>query len=276
MKLILAGTPEISYEVFKNIILKNEVVAIICQPDKETGRGKKITPQPVKKLAQEFNILLLQPNKIIDIYDFLKNTDFDIFLTLAYGQYIPEKILTLEGKKFLNIHCSLLPKYRGAAPIQRAIMNNEKITGISLIYMVNKMDAGNIIFKKEMPIDNSETSGTLFLKMTEEINILINDWLINFYNNNFQEEIQNEDLVSLAPKLSKEEAFLEKDDSIKMINKVRAFNPNPGCYIFQNNKRIKIFNLGYEDKKDALKIESLDKPLFAYEFQFEGKKKRTI
>ncbi|MGL5522046.1 MAG: methionyl-tRNA formyltransferase [Metamycoplasmataceae bacterium] len=276
MKLILAGTPEISYEVFKNILLKNEVVAIICQPDKETGRGKKISPQPVKKLAQEFNILLLQPNKIIDIYDFLKNTDFDIFLTLAYGQYIPEKILTLERKKFLNIHCSLLPKYRGAAPIQRAIMNDEKITGISLIYMVNKMDAGNIIFKKEIPIDNSETSGILFLKMAKEINILINDWLINFYNNNFEEEIQNEDLVSIAPKLSKEEAFLEKDDSIKMINKVRAFNPNPGCYIFQNNKRIKIFNLGYEDKKDSLKIESLDKPLFAYEFQFEGKKKRII
>ncbi|MGL5357989.1 MAG: methionyl-tRNA formyltransferase [Metamycoplasmataceae bacterium] len=276
MKLILAGTPEISYEVFKNIILKNEVIAIICQPDKETGRGKKISPQPVKKLAQEFNILLLQPNKIIDIYDFLNNADFDIFLTLAYGQYIPEKILTLEGKKFLNIHCSLLPKYRGAAPIQRAIMNNEKETGISLIYMVNKMDAGNIIFKKEIPINNLETSGTLFLKMTEEINKLINDWLINFYNNNFQEEIQDENLVSIAPKLSKEEAFLEKDDSIKMINKVRAFNPNPGCYIFQNNKRIKIFNLGYEEKKEALKIESLDKPLFAYEFQFEGKKKRII
>ncbi|MGL4184070.1 MAG: methionyl-tRNA formyltransferase [Metamycoplasmataceae bacterium] len=276
MKLILAGTPEISYEVFKNIIVKNEVVAIICQPDKEMGRGKKISPQPVKKLAEEFNILLLQPNKIIDIYDFLKNTDFDIFLTLAYGQYIPEKILNLEGKKFINIHCSLLPKYRGSAPIQRAIMNNEKVTGISLIYMINKMDAGNIIFKKEISIDNLETSGSLFLKMTKEINLLINDWIINFYNNNFKEEIQNEELVSLAPKLSKEEAFLEKDDSIKMINKVRAFNPNPGCYIFQNDKRIKIFNLGYEDKKNSLKIESLDKPLFAYEFQFEGKKKRTI
>lgn len=276
MKIILAGTPQFAANIFEKIIKNFDVVAIITQPDKKSGRGKKTNPSPVKLLAQKYNIKCYDPEKIGLIFNQLQQIDFDVFLTIAFGQYIPKKLIALAPKKFINVHGSLLPKYRGAAPIQRAIYNGEKQTGISLIYMIDRMDAGDIIFTKQIAIDSNDNSKSLFAKFETIIKEIIVSWLKKFYTRDFKAIKQDENLVSFAPKLTKEEAFLEKDNSINMINKVRAYNPNPGAYLFLNNKRVKIFSLSQEKIEHALEIEADDKTIYATEFQFESKKIKKI
>ncbi|MGL4342965.1 MAG: methionyl-tRNA formyltransferase [Metamycoplasmataceae bacterium] len=278
MKIILAGTPTFASNIFEEIInnKKIEVVAIITQPDKPIGRGQKTTFSPVKLLALKYKIPLYQPEKIIDIYDNLKEMDFDIFLTIAFGQYIPAKILDLKKNSFINIHGSLLPKYRGAAPIQRAIFNGETKTGFCLIYMINKMDAGDIIMSQELDIDSNDTSLTLFLKMENEIRKIISDWLLKFWEKKFSVIKQEDSLTTNADKLTKEESFLVKDTSFNMINKIRAFNENPGAYFYFQNKRVKIFQASYEYRPNSILIETNDKNIYAFDFQFEGKKRRQI
>lgn len=276
MKIILAGTPQFAANIFQKIIEKFEVVAIITQPNSIRDRGKKLTPSPVKILAQKYNIKCFDPTKIGTLAEILTKIEFDIFLTIAYGQYIPKKIIAIAPEKFINMHGSLLPKYRGAAPIQRAIFNGESESGISLIYMVDKMDAGDIIFAKKITIKKSDNSGSLFKKFEFEIINVIKTWLNKFYLKDFQAIKQDETKVSFAPKLLKEQAYLEKDASIKMINKVRAFNPNPGAYLFIDNKRVKIFKLSYDWIPNSLEIKTEDKNLYATIFQFEGKKIRNV
>ncbi|MGL6125250.1 MAG: methionyl-tRNA formyltransferase, partial [Metamycoplasmataceae bacterium] len=166
IKILLAGTPNFSVPIFEEIIKNFEVVAIITQPDKQSGRGLKMISPPIKALAEKYKIKLFQEEKISNILEELKLLNFDIFLTSAFGQWIPESILSLAKKGSVNIHCSLLPKYRGAAPIQHAILNGDKETGISLIYMIKKMDAGDIIFEKVINIEDDDSSDQLFNKLS--------------------------------------------------------------------------------------------------------------
>lgn len=273
IKILLAGTPSFSVPIFEEIIKNFEVVGIITQPDKKSGRrGLKLIPSPVKNLALKYNIKLFQADKISDLFHELKLLDFDIFLTSAFGQLIPDNILSLAKKGSINIHCSLLPKYRGAAPIQHSILNGDKQTGVSLIYMISKMDAGNIIFDKIVEIDEGETSDSLFSKLSLIAQSEICNWLTLFYNGKFQERVQNVHEVTFAPKLTKESALLSIDYSEKMINKINAYNSNPGAYLFINNKRVKIFSATKIENKNYLKIQSLDGFIYSSKYQFEGKK----
>lgn len=272
MKIILAGTPEFSVPIFENIIKEQEVVAIITQPDKKAKRGLKLQESPIAKLAKKYNIKIFKPIKINEIYNDLKELDFDIFLTSAFGQYIPTNILSLAKIASINIHGSLLPKYRGAAPIQHAILNGDKETGISLIYMVKKMDAGNILKAAKLIIENDD-SDSLFEKMSLLAAKNINKWLNDIANKNFKEIIQDEKLVSFAPKLTKEDALLDlKNFSFEKIsNKVKAYSKNPGCFTFLNGKRVKIYKVSLE-KKQGLKLYFKDGIMYATSYQFEGKK----
>lgn len=272
MKIILAGTPEFSVPIFENIIKEQEVVAIITQPDKKAKRGLKLQESPIAKLAKKYNIKIFKPIKINEIYNDLKELDFDIFLTSAFGQYIPTNILSLAKIASINIHGSLLPKYRGAAPIQHAILNGDKETGISLIYMVKKMDAGNILKTAKLIIKNDD-SDSLFEKMSLLAAKNINKWLNDIENKNFNEIIQDEKLVSFAPKLTKEDALLDlKNFSFEKIsNKVKAYSKNPGCFTFLNGKRVKIYKVSLE-KKQGLKLYFKDGIMYATSYQFEGKK----
>lgn len=272
MKIILAGTPKFSANIFEEIINNLNVVAIITKPDVKTGRGQKIISSHVKELAQKYNIPVFCPNKIIDIYDDLAKIEFDVFLTVAFGQIIPEKILNLKKDAFINIHGSLLPKYRGAAPIQRAIINHEIETGFSLIYMRKKMDSGEIIFEKEIIIDKYDTSDSLFKKMEESIKQEIVNWINLFVKKEFEIKIQDESKVSFANKLTKEEAFLNEDYSQNMMDKVRGFCSNPGAFTFIENKRVKIFRLEENFIPQSLEIKAKDKILYATKYQFESKK----
>jgi methionyl-tRNA formyltransferase len=169
IKLILAGTGHFSSQIFESLILnKNfEVIALISQPNKAYDRNNNLIKTEVAKLAEKYHIKLFQPAKIKEIYDDLSKLDFDFFMTAAFGQFIPNSILKLAKKASINVHGSLLEKYRGAAPIQHALLNNEKETGISLIYMIDKMDAGDIINVAKTKIEENDTALEIFDKLAK-------------------------------------------------------------------------------------------------------------
>ncbi len=159
-KIILAGTPAFAYPIFEKLINNNDyqIVAIITQPDKINQRNNKINFSPIKKLALKYQIKLLQPKKINNILDDLKALDYDLLLTCAYGQFLSIEVLNVAKVSSLNIHASLLPKLRGGAPIHHAVIKGYPTTGITLMHMEKKMDAGNIIFQKEIPINDEDYS----------------------------------------------------------------------------------------------------------------------
>lgn len=277
IKVVLAGTPEFSVPIFEEVIKNFEVVAIISQPDKPANRGYKLIPTPTKILAEKYNIKCYQPNKISEIYDELVQLDFDFLLTVAFGQYIPEKILNLPKKAALNIHGSLLPKYRGAAPIQHSLLNGDKKTGINLIYMVKEMDAGNILKSSEIEIVEDDTSDSLFDKLSILSAQNITKWLKEIYENNFNEIVQDISQVILAPKLTKEEAQIDlSQNSDQVINKIKAYSSNPGAYTFINNKRVKLFNATTKEVKNAIQLSCRDKNIYIYDYQYESKKRVNL
>lgn len=277
IKVVLAGTPEFSVPIFEEVIKNFEVVAIISQPDKPANRGYKLIPTPTKILAEKYNIKCYQPNKISEIYDELVQLDFDFLLTAAFGQYIPEKILNLPKKAALNIHGSLLPKYRGAAPIQHSLLNGDKKTGINLIYMVKEMDAGNILKSSEIEIVEDDTSDSLFNKLSILSAQNITKWLKEIYENNFNEIVQDTSQVILAPKLTKEEAQIDlSENSDQVINKIKAYSSNPGAYTFINNKRVKLFNATTKEVKNAIQLSCRDKKIYIYDYQYESKKRVNL
>lgn len=277
IKVILAGTPEFSVPIFEEVIKNFEVIAIISQPDKPANRGYKLIPTPTKVLAEKYNIKCYQPNKISEIYDELAQLDFDFLLTAAFGQYIPEKILNLPKKAALNVHGSLLPKYRGAAPIQHSLLNGDKKTGINLIYMVKEMDAGNILKSSEIEIVEDDTSDSLFNKLSILSAQNITKWLKEIYENNFNEIVQDASQVILAPKLTKEEAQIDlSENSDQVINKIKAYSSNPGAYTFINNKRVKLFNATTKEVKNAIQLSCRDKNIYIYDYQYESKKRVNL
>ena len=184
IKLVLAGTAKFSADIFISLIKNSdfEIKAIISQPNKALDRSKNVIETDVAKLAQNNNIKLFQPNKINEIYNELKNIEYDFLITAAFGQYIPTNILNLAKKASINVHGSLLEKYRGAAPIQHALLNNEKETGISLIYMIEKMDAGDIIFSKQINIEKDDTAIEIYDKLAKITNENLPNWIRLIYS----------------------------------------------------------------------------------------------
>ncbi|WP_027121247.1 methionyl-tRNA formyltransferase [Mycoplasma leonicaptivi] len=278
MKILLAGTPEFSVPIFEEIIKNFNVVAIVSQPDKPANRGYQTQSTPVKLLAQKYNIKLFQPNKIGDIYQDLLEIDYDVMLTCAFGQFIPTKILNIPKKGCLNIHGSLLPKYRGASPIQYSLLNGDKTTGITLMFMVAQMDAGDIIFQEEIEIDKYETSDTLFKRLCFLAEKNITKWLRLFENNQYKRIVQDELKVVLSPKLLKEDAFLDEKNNttFNVLKKIKAFSSNPGAYTFIKNKRLKVYNASYEPIKNSLILNCKNGQLFIFDYQFESKKRIKI
>lgn len=277
IKVVLAGTPEFAVPIFEEVINNFDVVAIISQPDRPANRGYSLKPTPTKLLAQKYNIKLFQPEKIADIYEELSRLDFDFLLTAAFGQFIPTKVLNLAKVGAMNIHGSLLPKYRGAAPIQHAVWNNEKETGISFMYMVKTMDAGDVVATAKVPIDPLDTSKEVFIKLTNLGANNISQWLKDLYQNKLTRIVQDEALVTFAPKLEKKDAQFYSNDLIEpTINKIRAFNDNPGAFILINDKRLKVFRATTQPIKNGLALQLQDGVIYCYEYQFEGRKKIII
>lgn len=287
MKILLAGTPNFSVSTFTKIIENFQVVGLIAQPDKPAGRNLSISQSPTVMLAKFHKIPIFQPQNIIDIYDQLEKLDFDILLTMAYGQIIPKKVLDLAKKGSFNVHASLLPKYRGAAPIQYSLLNGDKTTGITLMEMSTKMDAGDIIFQEQINIEPNDTQDILLKKLSTLSSDNIVTWLSKISKDNFERKVQNEDEVTFSPKISKEDERLAFDTMDNTINKIRALSSNPGAYVLLNsdqeeykhiisNRRVKVFFASKIKYPRALEIQCSDGIIYATDFQFESKRRLNI
>lgn len=242
-RIIFMGTPEISAKVLEGMISSGfNIVALIAQPDRPVGRKKVMTPVPTKVVAEKYHIPVYQPIKIRKEYEFVNEIKPDLILTLAYGQIVPQGLLDIPTFGALNLHGSLLPKYRGAAPIQYALLNNEKKTGMTLMRMVKEMDAGEMFDTEIVEISEEDNSTSLFIKMGEAALKLAIRALPKFLNGELKGIPQDESLVTFAPSIKPEE---EKIDLIKskeeIFGKIRALSDVPGAFLYLNEHKLKIY-----------------------------------
>lgn len=287
-RIVFMGTPEISASVLEGIIFSGyNVVAVIAQPDRPVGRKKVLMPVPTKVVATNHNIPVYQPLKIRKEYEFVNELHPDVIITLAYGQIVPQGLLDIPPLGCLNLHGSLLPKYRGAAPIQYALMNNDKVTGMTLMKMVKEMDAGEMYAKEEVEIDPSDNSTSLFKKMGDAALKLILGELPTILGGKLVGTPQDESLVSFAPSIKPEE---EKLDLIKSKEElhgyIRALSDVPGAYLYLEGLKFKIYRseivsdeiLGevgeiVKADKKGLHLQTKNGVLALLDVQLEGKKR---
>ena len=288
IKLLFMGTPSIAAEVLKTVIDEGyNVIGVIAQPDRPVGRKGLLEKVPTKIIAEEHNIPVYQPLKIRREYEFVKELKPDIILTIAYGQIVPEGLLDIPRFGCLNLHGSLLPKYRGAAPIQYALINNEEVSGMTLMEMIDKMDAGRMYAKEEVIIDEDDNSTSLFIKMGVAASKLVKEALPKYLNGELKGEIQDENLVSFCPSIKPEQEKLDLSLSIKEINGwIRGLSDVPGAYLYLDDLKFKIYKakvindlvskeIGEIIKadKNGLILQCKDGQLSLLEVQKEGKKR---
>ena len=243
LKLIFMGTPEFAVPILKSIHeSEHEILCVYTQPPQKKNRGQKINSSPIQKYAETSKLKLRSPLDFNDDeYQYIKNLNPDIVLVVAYGKILPRKILEIENIEFLNVHASLLPKWRGAAPIQRAIMNLDKTSGISIMKIVSKLDAGPTLIKSEIQINNETNFESLSNQMSKlgAIKILEAMNLIENKKANFID--QNESEATYAKKIEKIEAKISwKENADKVVAKINALNPNPGAWFIFKGSRVKI------------------------------------
>lgn len=242
-RLIFMGTPEFAAIILKKLI-KNQFIpiSIITQPDRKIGRRQKIVFSPVKTLALRYNLSFFQPENIKDhkIYKIIKALKPDIIIVAAYGQIIPKKILDIPKFGCVNVHASLLPKYRGASPIQYAILKGEKITGVTLMQMNEKMDEGDIIVQKKAKIDKNDTTLTLQKKLAELSADLLVKTLPKIFSRKIKPIPQDNKKATYTKILKKEDGKIDwKKKAEELERQIRAFYPWPGTYAkfqIQNSK----------------------------------------
>lgn len=244
MKIIFMGTPKIAASALEAIISSNhEVIACVIQPD----RSKTISA--VKEIALKNNIKIFQPEKISTVTQDIQNLNPDLIITCAYGQFIPEDILNTPIYKSINLHGSLLPKYRGGAPIHWAIINGEIQTGWTVMYMAKKMDAGKWISKHPLSIEDNDTFDSLYEKMSISIKDVIQKNIDSWFSSSIISYSQKEEDVSFGLNIKKEDEYVDFNQDVKAVyNKIRGLNSIPGGYIIYKNKRIKIYNCSFKYK----------------------------
>jgi methionyl-tRNA formyltransferase len=251
VKVLYLGTPEISALSLQALIdAKFSVVGLVCQEDKETGREGVVEICATKKVALAHDIPVFQPHKIRLDFEWAKKLHFDVIVCMAYGQIVPLEFLQLAPKGALNLHGSLLPKYRGAAPIQRALMNGETVTGVTLMEMVAAMDAGRMYNKVEIKISEEDNYWTLSRRIGEAAAGMIGRDLLPYCNDELKGQKQREKDVTLAPKILPEDEHLPLTLSVKGArNYVRALAMAPGAYVLLNGKKLKIFKAHIENSQ---------------------------
>lgn len=245
-KIVFMGTPKFAVPVLEMLIENYGVDLVITQPDKKVGRKKVLTPPPVKVVALENNIKVLQPEKIStdeDTYSILKELNPDIIVTAAYGQLVPEKILEIPKHKCINVHGSLLPKLRGGAPIQYSILEDHGKTGITIMYMVKKLDAGDMISKVEVDILDSDNYETLHDKLSVAGRDLLNETLPKIFSDDINPEKQNDEEATFARNILREDEKIDWSTSARdVFNKVRALDPTPGAFTYLEGNVLKIWS----------------------------------
>ena len=283
-RIVFMGTPEIAARVFENLInFGLNFVGLIAQEDKPVGRKGILEPVATKVVAQKYNIPVFQPHRIRKEYEFLYDLKPDLILTMAYGQIVPQAVLDVPPYGCLNLHGSLLPKYRGAAPIQRALINGDKTTGITLMEMIDKMDAGRMYAKEEVTIDNDNYS-SLCLKLVDAATKVVQDNLYDYFNHKLVGIVQDESEVTFADKILPSDEKLDINlNCEQFINFVNGLSFEPGGYVYINDKKLKILKahkvlshlgeLGQLSIKKEVVLSLVDGDIVLDVVQLEGKKR---
>ena len=244
MRIVFMGTPDFAAAILKRLIdTDRNVVGVFSQPDKPVGRKQIIMPTATKALAMEHGIPVYQPAKLRDgeALRIMQELKPDLTVVAAYGKILPKDILDVPKFGNVNVHGSLLPKYRGSAPIQWSVINGDKVTGITTMYMAEGMDTGDMIMKFELPIGEDETAGELFDRMAELGAESIEKTLELFDKGEVIGQPQNEEEATYAPMLKKEMGEIDFEKSAEEIhNLVRGLNPWPTAYTFLDGKSVKI------------------------------------
>ena len=288
LNVIFMGTPEFSLPALEKLIKNNfNILTIYTQPPKKSKRGQKLNVSPIEKFSRKRELNLRCPSSLNNDEEFkvLKNLSPDLIVVVAYGQIIPKKFLEIPKFGFINIHASLLPKWRGAAPIQRAIMNRDKKIGISIMKIEEKLDSGPVLSFKEIELDKNSTHGEIEKKLSVTGADLLVDTLKNLRNKKIEFKKQDDNKATYAKKIKKEETRINWNlESDKVVAHIHGLSPSPGAWFEYKGDRFKVFkaikssssgkpgvvinkNLNVACKKNSIQI---------LELQKQGKNKQTV
>lgn len=250
MRVIFMGTPDFAVPSLEALLTKHEVVLVVTQPDKPKGRGKKMVPTPVKACALEHGIPVLQPEKVKEpeFVEQLRSYEPDLIAVTAFGQILNEPILEMPKYGCINVHGSLLPKYRGAAPMQWSIIDGEKVTGITTMYMAKGLDSGDMLLKAEVEITDEDTFATIHDKMAVTGANLLLDTLDQLEAGTLERIPQDHDAATYAPMITKETGHIDWSKNRQdIINLIRGLNPVPAAYTIYEEEVLKIFGAVVSD-----------------------------
>lgn len=242
-RIVFMGTPEFSATILQGLIDSGyNVIGLVSQPDRPVGRKRVIMPTPTKEIALKYNIPVFQPEKIRKDYDFMKELNPDLIVTCAYGQIVPQGLLDIPSLGCINVHASLLPKYRGGAPIHRSIINGDKETGVTIMEMIDKMDAGRMFAKASLPILDEDNLETMFAKLQILGRDLLLDCLPAYIKGELKGEVQDENEVTYAWNIKHEEEEIDWNKSSREIfNHIRGLYPSPATFTYLDGEVVKVF-----------------------------------
>lgn len=289
-RIVFMGTPTFAVPILESLIENYNVVLVVSQPDREKDRKGNIIVTPTKEVAIKNNIPVYQPLKIREEYQTILDYKPDIIITCAYGQIIPDVILDYPEYGCINVHGSLLPKLRGGAPIHHAIINGDKVTGMTIMYMASKMDAGDIISWRSLEIGENDNLDYIYDKMSYLGRDLLIDTLPSIFNKTNTRIKQDENLVTFGLNITKEEEKIDfNNSSFDIHNRIRGLSSIPGAYAILDNKRVKIYESFITDKdsksdpgkiidinKDGIYVATKDKVIRITDIKLEGKKRCKI
>lgn len=290
IKVVFMGTPSFAVPILEKLIENYNVIMVVCQPDRAKDKKGNIIYPPIKELALKNNIEVYQPLKLSNEYEYIIEKNPDIIITCAYGQILPSSLLDYPKYGCINVHGSLLPRLRGGAPIHHAIINGDKETGITIMYMDKKMDAGDIISQRSLEIKNTDNLDSIYSSLSilgSELLIETLPSIINGTNNRIK---QNENEVTFGYNISKEDELINFNDSaINIFNKVRGLCSIPGASCYYNGKRLKIYEVEVTNKlskdipgkivevnKDSFVVTTKDYLIKIKDIKLEGKKRCMV
>ncbi len=289
LKVVFMGTPEFSVPVLKGLIENTNVIGVVTQPDKIVGHKKEIEYSPIKKIALNNNIEVLQPIKIREEYQPIIDLNPDIIITCAYGQIIPKELLDFPKYKAINVHASLLPKYRGGAPIHWSLINGDDKTGITIMFMAPGMDDGDIISQEKIEIKEDDNLDSLEARLSILGRDLLLKTLPRILDGSNKRIKQNEKDVTFAKIIKREDEFLNLDDlAINVHNKIRGLSSVPGASLFLDGNIVKIYSSSttdslskepgkiYDITKEGILVGTKDYMILFKEVKFEGKRRMFV
>ena len=291
-RIVFFGTPVFAIPPLQGLLQSDDrIVAVVTQPDRERGRGRKVTPSPVKELALQHQIALLQPEKAKDqvFQERIRVLQPDLFIVVAYGQILPKSLLEIPNHGAVNIHASLLPKYRGAAPIPWAILNGEAVTGVTTMMLDEGLDTGAVLLQAEIPIEEKETAETLSGRLSLLGARLLRETIRRMKQRDVQPIAQDPSQATYAPPLKKENGRIDWTKEAEEIDRrVRAFNPWPGAFTGWEGRVLKIYRGEVRERtpdgkpgsvswvgSDFIEVETGQGLFLIREIQLEGKKRMS-